>query len=388
MAASSPSSTERSRARVLRRIGGSPTAIKELLEYGRSPFDFSSAPAFDRLPLDDEPFVDDWERYAQKAQVGGTAADALAKCFVELHFPVRDGVSQTEEYLTATRNVRQTWPDSAEPEFSFDCPEEVSIILHPTLAGRIPVIRVGARRDFERLVQAVTCSNEPEPVPPTIGAMMISGYTNWERIDRLKQRWRRAHPNAAEWKWKKTFRDVPSSRYQDRFILCSSGYYSNVPPNVLNLDPSTWRTLSIKIRTAHEAAHYVSRRLFGAMQNSLLDEMIADYAGLVNACGSYRADWFLHFMGLSESVDWEEGRIHNYRGDPPLSDEAFSVLRQLVETAARNLQKADALLEEDGSIVRRPHVLLALHDLTLEDIASRRGTQLLYDVARNLAKNS
>ena len=38
--------------------------------------------------------------------------------------------------------------------------------------------------------------------------------------------------------------------------------------------------LSLVIRRDHECAHYLTRRLFGSMRNNLLDELIADYAGL------------------------------------------------------------------------------------------------------------
>lgn len=46
----------------------------------------------------------------------------------------------------------------------------------------------------------------------------------------------------------------------------------------------------------------------------MLDELIADYAGIVAAWGRYRADWFLRFVGLEDYPRYREGgRLQNYR---------------------------------------------------------------------------
>ncbi len=78
------------------------------------------------------------------------------------------------------------------------------------------------------------------------------------------------------------------------------------------------------------------------MQNNLLDELIADYQGIVAAVGHYRADWFLRFVGLESFPNYrEDGRLQNYRGQPPLSNQAFKILQALVVAAAQNLEQFD-----------------------------------------------
>ena len=88
-------------------------------------------------------------------------------------------------------------------------------------------------------------------------------------------------------------------------------------------------------------SHYFTRRVFGSMPNNMLDELIADYQGIVAANGGrYRADWFLRFIGLESFSDYREGRrLQNYRGQPPLSEGAFKILQILVKDAAENLEK-------------------------------------------------
>jgi hypothetical protein len=135
--------------------------------------------------------------------------------------------------------------------------------------------------------------------------------------------------------------------------------------------------MSLLIRRDHECTHYFTRRLFGSMRNNVLDELIADYAGLVAATGRFRAGWFLRFMGLEDFPRYRPGaRLDIYRGKPPLSDGAFRVLQALVRSAAENLERFDA---ERGP--RSPEetalTLTALASLRLEDLAAEGAADLL-----------
>jgi hypothetical protein len=162
--------------------------------------------------------------------------------------------------------------------------------------------------------------------------------------------------------------------YQDRLVLLSEGFYSNVPAEVMSLSTEEWRRLSLTIRLEHEGTHYLTLRLFSSMRNHLLDELIADYAGIVAACGHYRADWFLRFLGLEDFPRYREGgRLENYRGNPPLSEEAFRVLQALVKAAAENLERRYAeQLADYRTAAGWAQGLMALYQGTLEELAVGR----------------
>ncbi|MEH2229412.1 MAG: hypothetical protein V7K71_07160 [Nostoc sp.] len=112
------------------------------------------------------------------------------------------------------------------------------------------------------------------------------------------------------------------------------------PQFFLNRAVLEWLRLSLIIRLEHECCHYFTRRVFGSMRNNVLDELIADYQGIVAANnGRYRADWFLRFVGLEKFPNYQEGgRLENYRGNPALSDGAFRILQVFVKQAAENLE--------------------------------------------------
>ncbi|MCL6560656.1 MAG: hypothetical protein K6U74_18050 [Firmicutes bacterium] len=224
---------------------------------------------------------------------------------------------------------------------------------------------------------------EPGPVPESMGASMVTGYNNWDRIFTYRKRWEAANPeNSSEERWQEEFRRlIPQKEfYQDRFIILSDGPYSAVPAVDMGFTEEEWRNTSLVIRREHECAHYFTLRLFSSMRNNMMDELIADYMGIVAAAGHYKARWFLRFVGLENYPVYTEGaRLQNYRGNPPLSDGAFRILQALVKSASENLEVFD---NKNAARIRgragKTAMLEALARLTLEELASEDAGSFLH----------
>ena len=379
------------RSQVLQAYGASKTELEELLAYNTNVFDHENLPLSLKFPLDSELHVSAWSEYLVEAQSIGVW-ETLKNTLVQLNFPVQTGISKTEAYRKAT--LKGIHPHGI-PEATgliLQQPDQLDFKIYASLAGAIPVLLPGNREDFVTLVRALTKRNEPVPIPPTMGACMIAGYSNWGRIRRHRQKWAEKwscdHPTpCTEIDWQPEFRRlIPQKNlYQDRFIILSKGFYSNVPPEKMGLSASDWRELSLTIRLEHECTHYFTRRLFNSMQNNLLDELIADYRGIVAALGYYRADWFLRFMGLASFPDFMDGRLPNYRGQPPLSDGAFKVLQGLVVAAAQNLEQFDRKYAAELKLSQnQPLMAIALTYLTLEELASDQAIYRLQTIFQEL----
>jgi hypothetical protein len=113
------------------------------------------------------------------------------------------------------------------------------------------------------------------------------------------------------------------------------------------------------------------------MQNNLLDELIADCAGITAALGYFNADWFLAFVGLEQYPAYRKGgRLQNYRGVPPLSDGAFTILQRLVYHAAKNLE-IWTQTHQETHLPGMPlsQLILALTRVTLEELAHKESIQ-------------
>ncbi|MEH1919604.1 DUF7005 family protein [Nostoc sp.] len=379
------------RTDVLTYFGATATEAEELLVYNQNVFDHKTLTHPLKFPLTPELYVAAWEEYVVVARVVGVF-EALKQRLVQFQFPIKEGISQTEAYLSATRRGVTADGMHEATGLVLQQPEKLQLILHQSLAGIIPVLITGNREDFLSLVQALTKRNEPQPIPKSMGACIISGFNNWDRIRQYRQKWEAENLASSEINWAKKFqRLIPQKQlYQDKLIILSNGAYSNVSASDMGLEESQWQQLSLTIRLEHECTHYFTRRLFNSMRNNILDELIADYRGIVAATGCYRADWCLRFLGLESFPDYREGgRLQNYLGNPPLSDGAFRILQALVKTAAENLQRFHAEYAQkltDTNI--QPLMLTTLTYLTLEELASKEANSFIQQHLDRLLKTS
>ncbi|HSI12930.1 MAG TPA: hypothetical protein VK961_12850 [Chthoniobacter sp.] len=364
-------------AAFLRELGAEGAVLEELLRYNESEFAHDGRTRALRFPLADEPFVSAWERYAAEAEINGVFP-TLQKKLVQLAFPIAEGVSKTDDYLAATR--RGVWPsDLATSRLQLTAPDELELHLHPTPAGRLPILIARRRADFETLLRAFSKRNEPAPVPASQGACMIAGYNNWDRIAGLRRQWESGALADGSSTWEECFVRLQPQKelYQDRFILLSDGGYSGVSAASIGLDEAEWRDGSLTIRREHECAHYFTKRVFSSMRNLLLDEIIADFMGIRAAAEQYRPEWFLRFMGLENFPEYREGgRLQNYLGTPPLSTEAFRILCDLMQRAAEQLRIFGEHLPNSRADDRGP-VLMTLTSSTLVELAMPEASEIL-----------
>lgn len=116
------------------------------------------------------------------------------------------------------------------------------------------------------------------------------------------------------------------------------------------------------------------------MRNNLIDEIIADYCGIVAALGYFRSEWMLRFFGLEEFPSYRSGgRLENYRGSPELTLGAFRILQILVKRAAENLAVFDSRI-----VTTHAHpfdflrCILLLSTFTLEELAADSAPEALF----------
>ena len=335
-AAPSDEHTER-----LHAVGAAGGVLEELLRYDTPLLPSGAVEAASAADYADEPFLAAWEEYARDAAERG-AVKALAARLPQMRFPVRAGVSATEEYRAATRRGEPP-PEGEGPSFSN--PGAVTLTLHETLAGRLPVLVAGERADFETLVRVFSARSEPVPVPQSMGACLVKGFNNWERVARYRRSWDDEHPGG-DWAGE-GFPALLAEKalYEDRFVILSAGPYSGVPAREAGFAPEEWASLSVSIRRDHECTHYATLRAAGATRTNLLDEVVADYVGLVRTFGRYRGDLARLFLGLELFPSYRAGaRLENYRGNPALSDAALSILRRICHEALAELETFDAAL--------------------------------------------
>jgi hypothetical protein len=352
----------------------------ELLAYTKLRFGASSFSLPVSFPLPDEPYITTWETYLEYVEEVGVYG-LLQEQLAQFCFPIQKGISQTEAYRSAMLKGK---PPADIPEatgLALTKPEALELSIHESLAGHVLVLSVYDDGDFKKVVQALAGRNEPISVPKSMGAAMISGVNNWNRIRQLKANWLAQHPGGD---WSHQFRQhlMPHpALYQDKLIVLSRKPYSNVAAEEMELSPERWLDYSMIIRLEHECAHLFTLRYFGCMTNNMHDELLADYMGITRIAGNFRAAWFLRFVGLEAHPRYRSGaRLENYLGEPPLSARAFSVLQKIVYEAAIQVERFDRSLGPPQSTVDRSRRLLSLAGLSLVHIAAKDGAEQLRQI--------
>ena len=217
-----------------------------------------------------------------------------------------------------------------------------------------------------------------------MGACIVSGLNNWDRVTRHRAAWEQtldatADAETRDEAWRSEFRAFAAqkARYQDRCIILSRGPYSAVSAADVGLPEDEWLARSLVIRREHECTHYFTHRVFGVMRNNVLDELIADFVGIVRAFGRYRAELALRCLGLEHPDRYRAGgRLENYRGTPPVSDADFRVLQRLAVRGVQNLDTVARSCYPFGNLgaltdlASLGRLTCSLFRLTLEELAS------------------
>ena len=262
----------------LRDCGASAEDLDALLAYTQTPYATLGERA--SFPLPDEPHIAAWQQYAEAARSEGVW-EVLRRTFVQLQFPIQDALSEDDEYRRATRRGQFDAAEAFAPGIVLEDAAGLELVIHQSLAGRIPIIVPATRSDFVTLVQAFTERNEPRPVPASMGACMVVGLNNWKRVEAYRDEWKRsAGDEGTDDAWAVEFKAFAAQKplYQDRFIILSRGPYSAIPGEFVGVADDTWLRQSLKIRREHECVHYLTYRLAGMIRSNVLDELLADFA--------------------------------------------------------------------------------------------------------------
>ncbi|MBE8726453.1 DUF7005 family protein [Flavobacterium hungaricum] len=320
-----------------------------------------------------------WEDFAGQSTKDKLVFDELKKCYPQLNFPVEPEIDKKEEYKDLV--LRGKTQNTKLPFLlKLNDYKNITLRIGESIAGKIPIITVPDKDDFIAILQCLLYKNNPKHIPNSMGAVLINGLNNWQKIAVLKNDWSAANI-AGNWA-EEFYRNVlPNySLYQDKLIVISTKPYSNVSARQLGLNESLWLSYSISIRIQHEFAHLYTLKKFGTASNNLHDELIADYIGIVKTIGQYNKSWMLIFMGLENYPDYRQGaRLENYISDNKLSKEDFNQLIKIIKMAIENISifhESQGNLQSDIDLMCR---IDALCETSLEELSAANGASLLID---------
>ena len=358
-------SIEPTRRAILQGFGFAPAVIEMLLAVlcRKVP---DASPPWERAHLGNEIFVPDWINAVDEARCHGVL-ESLRKILFELNFPIAKGIGGTPLYQelatsgsTDINAVQHRLPEGPVWENAAG----FRFFLHESGIGLIPVLLPGGRGDFLTLIRAIIHQGEPHDIPASTGSMFVNGYRNRRRYLMVR------HAMASgvlqpEWR--------DPQLWRDKFIIVSAGPYSGVGHQTFGYSEKEWAEVSLRIRIEHESTHYVARRLFPQLKFGLQDELIADFAGIVQATGKFTANMFLTFMGLENFPAYRAGgRFENYQKELQVSGESLSAVEKLLVESAGHLESAVSGWTEAHWETQKIRLIALLTRSSLEEIAAGR----------------
>ena len=274
-----------------------------------------------------------------KSQIrGADVIKTLAAIYPQLY--LKPGPEAAEEYK---RIVECGELPECRSLSHFNCCDDDMLFEEITPAGKVSVVTLHDRADFELFLQIIAHRCIPKPIPDTQGAAILDGVINWTKI--------RAHEkeffekNGPEADWDSEFARFTSDRmnFKDALVVLSWGPYSAVSAERAGFPAEEWLELSNTIRKAHECTHFICRRLHPDKKDAVWDELVADAAGIFAAFGKFDLRLEELFLGI-EGGKYQGGRLENYiDGDmnrqeqlDALAPRIHSILLRFSETADRS----------------------------------------------------
>ena len=196
-------------------------AIDELMDYTKNKFITSDQAPFS----DNSEFINTWEIYYKESEKIG-CFNTLKRYLVQLQFPVKVGISKTEDYINVTLRGKQKQSDDV---LELHEPNAITLELYESeITGKMPVITVPDNKDFNTIICALSNKNEPKKLPDSMGALFINGIVNWDRIQNIKTNWLKSNPFG---NWNDTFKTHIQSKpylFKDKLIILSGKGYSGI----------------------------------------------------------------------------------------------------------------------------------------------------------------
>lgn len=351
----------------------------EFITYFENKFHFQNIELSELLKENER--IAYWEEfYAQSIE--SNAISFLKKCFPQLRFPIAYEIEKSQIYKNAVLKG-QFEILNLENELQLINAEQIKISIYDSFAGKIPVILIPNEFDFIKIVQCLLYKNNPTPVPLSMGALMINGINNWDRLNKLKKSWTPSNLKDQD-SLLQTIQSYPHL-YKDRLIICSTKPYSNVAASKLKMGNEEWLNASYIIRLEHECTHLYTLKNYASASNNLHDELIADYIGITKALGKFKKEWMLEFLGLEDFPKYRKGaRLENYLESINLDSESFGYFSHIIYNAIENISIFDDSLGEIQSNEDRCIRINCLCETGLLNMASENGGNILVENYKKL----
>jgi hypothetical protein len=218
--------------------------------------------------------------------------------------------------------------------------ENARLFSEITPAGKVEIVYLEERSDFDRFLQIMAFAGEPAEVGSNIESAEILGVTNWRRIEAHMNDYLENGTEKVSWRDElRRFTD-DKQNYQDSIILIGSGGYCGLSAAEAGYDEFVWENASVKIKIYSSCAKFIMRRLFSDYKNIIWEEMLSDCIGLLFVFNKYDVSLAKKLLGVSKKGYDRRGKLINFCGESCDDIDELAVrIAQAVEKLGTRVKK-------------------------------------------------
>ncbi len=191
----------------------------------------------------------------------------------------------------------------------FKCSENDKYFSEITPVGKIEILYIHERSDFERFIQIMAYRGEPAPVAENIDVVEIDGITNWRKIERHMDEYFINGGNKKAWQDELINFQKDKKNYQDDLIVVTDCNYGGLSYDKTGYSEFLWKEISLKMNIYSSCTRMIRRRLYPESNNSIWAEITVDCIGMLFAINKFDPDLEKKILGISKTGYDKKGKL-------------------------------------------------------------------------------
>ena len=238
--------------------------------------------------------------------------EKMARRYNQLYLNPETGISETGVYSDIVQygKIPQEVSEKMQNGLSgFKCSENDKFFSEITPVGKIEILYIHERSDFERFIQIMAYRGEPVSISEDLDIAEIDGITNWQKIKNHMSDY--LFNGGQNTMWRNELDNFKKNRnnYQDNIIVATESNYGGLCADQTGFSEFLWKEISLKINIYGSCARMIRRRLYPESNNRVWEEINVDCIGMLFAINKFDPELEKKILGISKNGYAKNGKL-------------------------------------------------------------------------------
>lgn len=238
--------------------------------------------------------------------------EKMAHRYNQLYLNPETGISETGVYSDIVQYGKIP-PEVSEKMkkglSGFKCSENDKFFSEITPVGKVEILYIHERSDFERFIQIMAYRGEPVSISENLDIAEIDGITNWRKIENHMNDYFINGGHHTMWRDELDNFKKSKTNYQDDLIVVTDSNYCGVNADQTEYSEFLWKEISMKMNIYSSCARMIRRRIYHNCSNKLWEEINADCIGMLFAINKFDPELENQILGISKNGYNKKGKL-------------------------------------------------------------------------------